>query len=675
MINMLHKKLPISIYLLIIFQLSFALCGKASTRYSIDLNLDEERIIPVVFHVLHDDGPENISKAQIEDQLRILNEDFSGTNADTALIPDPFKPLKANCQVVFKLARLDPNGNCTEGIVRIQTPKTYNASNSNGAKKLSNWNSSHYLNIWVVFSVGVPTLGAQGIAYSSLPSQAGTLFDGIVIIHNYVGSIGTGLGNNDRALTSEVAKWLGVPLISQLVNCADDGIDDTPLATNNINYVCYSDFPYNVGVCTPASVNPHGEMFNNFMSTNFDPCQNQFTWGQKDVMTNTLEGTNGSNGARSSLISNQNLINTGTAPTSPTVPCLPIADFTQNRMMICEGDSIQFEDISYNGNITGRTWQFNGGTPSSSNQVSPVITYNNAGSFNTSLGVNSSVGDALRIKQNNVLVSPILPAIPGLINETFADENNFNSNWIVLNPNQSIVKWQRTTTVGYDDTFSARFDNFNSEFTHEIGELISPSFSLSNVQSPITLKFMLAAADLGTISNDRLVVLTSINCGKSWSIRKVLIGNDFNSTGTVTTFFTPQDQTQWKEIKVNINALASNNNVRVKFLYQGGSNRMNNVYIDRIKLDVPTTIGNLASDELFELFPNPASDFIQINCSDKINQAFELSIYNLNGQLVQKTQVIESFSQIPIDLPAGMYFVKAQIGNRIFSKKLVVCSR
>jgi hypothetical protein len=34
-------------------------------------------IIPVVFHVIHTNGPENISKAQIEDQIRILNQDFS----------------------------------------------------------------------------------------------------------------------------------------------------------------------------------------------------------------------------------------------------------------------------------------------------------------------------------------------------------------------------------------------------------------------------------------------------------------------------------------------------------------------------------------------------------------------------------------------------------------------
>src|ERR1043166_3094990 len=35
------------------------------------------RVIPVVFHVIHEGGAENISRAQILDQIRILNLDYS----------------------------------------------------------------------------------------------------------------------------------------------------------------------------------------------------------------------------------------------------------------------------------------------------------------------------------------------------------------------------------------------------------------------------------------------------------------------------------------------------------------------------------------------------------------------------------------------------------------------
>ena len=67
-------------------------------------------VIPVVFHVLHQCGSENISKAQIIDQMRILNEDYSRTNPDAVNTPLPFQQVAANCDIEFRLAQLDPQG-------------------------------------------------------------------------------------------------------------------------------------------------------------------------------------------------------------------------------------------------------------------------------------------------------------------------------------------------------------------------------------------------------------------------------------------------------------------------------------------------------------------------------------------------------------------------------------
>ena len=32
-------------------------------------------VVPIVFHIIHDNGPENISDAQVLDAVRVLNED------------------------------------------------------------------------------------------------------------------------------------------------------------------------------------------------------------------------------------------------------------------------------------------------------------------------------------------------------------------------------------------------------------------------------------------------------------------------------------------------------------------------------------------------------------------------------------------------------------------------
>ena len=75
-------------------------------------------IIPVVIHIIHDGGTENISEAQVQSQIQILNEDFGklpGTNGDGNGV---------DTEVRFCLAKKDPNGNCTNGIVRIKSSLT-----------------------------------------------------------------------------------------------------------------------------------------------------------------------------------------------------------------------------------------------------------------------------------------------------------------------------------------------------------------------------------------------------------------------------------------------------------------------------------------------------------------------------------------------------------------------
>ena len=96
-------------------------------------------IIPVVFHIVHDHGWENISDAQVLDAVAILNEDFRKTNADTTAIVAPFGPLAADCEIEFRLAQIDPDGNCTNGIDRIQSMETYVGDNG---CKLNQWDRS-----------------------------------------------------------------------------------------------------------------------------------------------------------------------------------------------------------------------------------------------------------------------------------------------------------------------------------------------------------------------------------------------------------------------------------------------------------------------------------------------------------------------------------------------------
>ena len=62
-------------------------------------------IIPIVFHIIHTNGSENISDAQINDQLAILNRDFRKLNADTAAIVPPYQAASADTKIEFILTK------------------------------------------------------------------------------------------------------------------------------------------------------------------------------------------------------------------------------------------------------------------------------------------------------------------------------------------------------------------------------------------------------------------------------------------------------------------------------------------------------------------------------------------------------------------------------------------
>jgi len=172
------------------------------------------RIIPVVFHVIHSYGESNISKEQIEDQIRILNEDFSRTNSDTSNTRSMFKARASAFDIEFRLARTAPDGSCTEGITRkydpINTIEDYEDNNNEAKTSVSAWPRDKYLNIWVVTQIKSSSTTGTILGYAQFPGQ-GASTDGIVIRHDRVGTIGTAsVGDKGRTLTHEIGHWLGL---------------------------------------------------------------------------------------------------------------------------------------------------------------------------------------------------------------------------------------------------------------------------------------------------------------------------------------------------------------------------------------------------------------------------------------------------------------------------------
>jgi hypothetical protein len=200
--------------------------------------------IPVVFHVIHMNGAEDISDAQIYNCMRIINRDWAKLNPDIINIVgnSPFHGLAANMQIQFRLATIDPNGNCTNGIERIYSHKTIYADDGS---KLHQWPREMYMNIWTVASLGQP--GSTAAAYALFP--ASTAFypqgDGVISISSYVGGAApysTSSASTSRTITHELGHCFNLEHVwgntnNPNVACGDDGVDDTPYTRGHI-YRC-----------------------------------------------------------------------------------------------------------------------------------------------------------------------------------------------------------------------------------------------------------------------------------------------------------------------------------------------------------------------------------------------------------------------------------------------------
>lgn len=64
--------------------------------------------IPVVFNVIYKTTADNLSDAILQEQIDILNKDYSATNSDITKIPSEFLPVAAgDVKVKFKLAAVN----------------------------------------------------------------------------------------------------------------------------------------------------------------------------------------------------------------------------------------------------------------------------------------------------------------------------------------------------------------------------------------------------------------------------------------------------------------------------------------------------------------------------------------------------------------------------------------
>ena len=522
------------------------------------------KVIPIVFHVIHNFGGENISKNHILEGLRIINEDFRKQNIDTNIIVSTFKGIAADTEIEFRLAQLDPDGNCTDGITRTVSTLTHSADDN--VKDLIRWPNNKYLNVWLVQNI---SFGAGGFAYYP---GAGPDIDGIVLRSDQFG-IGY------RSLTHEIGHYLNLahpwgstndPGVSSNCNI-DDGVADTPNSEGNTS-------------CNLAAVSC-GSLDNvqNYMDYAF--CECMFTEGQKTRMHAAL---NSSLSGRNNLWTPSNLSATGTDGTN----YLCNVDFTASQKVVCQGSSVTFEDVSYNGQYAW-SWHFPGGSPSVSILESPIVTYNTPGVYEVSLSVTDGNSVVAESKSAFITVQE-MPGSSVPVLETFETLPTLENNWEVINFDNENT-FELVDFAGYSGTKCAKMNNYANEMNRK-DEFISPAYDLSEMES-IELSFKIAFAQKIDTTNDILRIYKSKNCGKSWVPCWIGIGSDLATTAVQNWDYFPIGTPDWEEhIVTNFGQDYAVSGFRFKFEFVNGGG--NNLFIDDINVSgYSSTIPMLVSPE------------------------------------------------------------------------------
>lgn len=621
-------------------------------------------IVPVVVHVMHTYGEENISREQVLSAINQLNMDFNKTNPDTSIIINEFKSIAGNAGIRFRLAKLDPEGNCTDGIVRVYTPLTHAANDD--IKDVSRWPRDSYMNVWVV---GTIASGAAG--YSYYPGVNSSR-DGVVLRSDYMGSIGTSSQTRARTLTHEVGHWLNLahpwgnsndPGLAENCN-TDDGVEDTP---NTIGHTSCD--LYGVSCGTLDNVQ-------NYMEYSY--CTRMFTNGQAQRM---LAALNSGASDRDELWKENNLWQTGTHNFYQALDCNPIADFTASQTFTCQNAPIQFKDQSFNAEIGAWIWSFPGGIPETSTAKNPIVNYAAPGTYPVSLISFSQTGSDTLLKESFISIQNndtnlILPFAEAFENENFPELTDFpTSLWYMENGIDA--EWNRTTAASATGDGCAFVNNRNSDYG-VVYSMVSPIINIPDLSYSIKLNFKYAYSQMNSDSEDEFKVQISKDCGETWMLRFISDGYFLSSTGSPTEDIFIPTETQWKTVERDLDALlAGAKSFHIRFqLTNGGGN---NFYLDDV--NITTLIGMEeypGQRSYFELFPNPVSSVSSLQLMSSIQTRARVELINLQGQvLLSEERELQAgsnaiFSANAKSLVSGVYLLRVKSEQGIVTRKLIV---
>lgn len=602
--------------------------------------------IPVIFHVIHGGQSvgtfPNISQAQINSQIKILNDDFAGTGLNAGNISSTgFSPsLISNCNVNFCLAEKNPSGNSLseKGIERLNY-NTNSWANPTSFTTITNfrnyiestikantiWDPTRYLNIWITdVNAAVGLLGyatfPSGTALTGLSSGLGTATtDGVWCWTKSIGDVGTLSPPYDkgRTATHEIGHWLGLRHIWGDASCGNDFCTDTPTQQQE-----------NTGCPTYPSVScsngPNGDMFMNFMDYSNDLCLYMFTNDQRTRIQTAMASCP----FRTQLTaSSATLCGAQSVVCSYTLSNFSITDSLANAFGARRATASATETFCAQG--PGKAGYINGtncygdlekaefiSASKYSTAVNPLITGVVVLFYQYATNGTDGTGNVNLNIYNGSSAAAAPGALLGTTTENLA----------------TIAATTNTTSVTY-------CGNPNLAFGAPVIMPFKFTFAIP-ISAPASGGFFASVGIPGT-ANDTVAIFDKL-------------------TGTTNTAWEKWSDNSWHDMKIA----------------WGGNRNFNLAILPIIECGAVGVKENSVLNNSINLFPNPSNGNFSVITTLPNSQNLDVTVYNIFGQAVYSSKhqnVKQNVFEINLnDAATGIYFVEINNGKEKLVKKLIL---
>jgi hypothetical protein len=646
--------------------------------------------VPVVVHVIHDYGTENLSDDAIYAAVQKWTATYMCLSPDTADVIPEFKSIIGNAQIRFHLATKDPNGNPTKGITRHWS---YESAQGGEDAKLDDWPRANYINIWFVRTFDASHSGAA--AYSNYPAAvAGNPYsDGVISLYDYM--------DNDNTIPHEIGHMLNLQHVwgnnnNAGVQCGDDQVADTPPTKG-----------HNGGGCSPAALFDtacnNGQYVNSQNIMDYTFCSKMFTIGQVSRMRAAL--TSGT-AQRSNLFTASNLAATGAL--DPVPDLAPTPEFSVERgsktgippaersFFLCANDATTkfvFKNQSWNDTVTNVDWTFSNGatTPTSTSTTTVINEFTQPGWVSVTIKATGNNSGSNTVTVDNAVYAADNNSVSGLgYHNDFATAGDMDK-WPLFNYYRNTFKWQWFGTTGYNDgaciKYRAYDDRTGAEAasgsaTGDFDDIYTPAFDLTAVPTEtLNLNFFTSGAfRSGNSPKDSLEIFASNTCGAYWTKIGSISGSNLLNKGKIISEYTPTSASDWIPQTISVPTTFRGNRVFFRFRYNPYSNG-NTCYFDNFGISqFPTEIKEaMATPSAIAIYPNPSKGdcnmlFTAGNDGKVVYDIKDLTgkvIYANSGNYTPNSLCTQNISG-SVFPASGLYFVTVTIANKTVTQKLLI---